>query len=325
MKFKFFKILPIIFSSFLISCYDFSNENLYKNSELKKVQANLAYFYSELPNLSNCFAGSLKNTEKIKALNKVNHIRSLHNLPKVIYKKEDDKLTTASALLSAANVKLSHLPAKSWRCFSQNAKKGSATSNLYLNVADTYLKVANFTSTYEHIVSFLIDYNVEDLGHRRWILDPFLKYISYGRVDLIDEKASGAYRLVSASSLKVIYSEYASLAEFDQGFIAYPYGDYPSEYVNKDWFLSFSVLANKYYKGLNYNIVYADAEILVKNSDGDFLQIKDQAFDNDAYGLRNILRWRLEKLLKNHTYYVTIKNVKVRGVSKSYSYEFKLL
>lgn len=156
--------------------------------------ASLASLYDERPNVDNCFEGRLKQAEREKVLAYVNAIRRLHGLEDVEYRAADDIQTAKASLIIAANSTLTHQPTASMRCYTQEGYDGSSTSNIGFRSGET-------PSSESFIDMWLVDNGVASLGHRRWIIDPFLRHISFGRVD---RTVGGMF---AASALKVIYAE----------------------------------------------------------------------------------------------------------------------
>lgn len=134
--------------------------------------------YDVGPDVSQCDEGILKQTEKDKALNEVNRIRDLLNLPQVIYDSSFDNQTAQAALIIAANNDMSHYPPSTHACFSQDGADGSR-SNLSMYWQSGSFSPPDFPESEAMIANWLIDSGVESSGHRRSILDPFLKQISY--------------------------------------------------------------------------------------------------------------------------------------------------
>ena len=135
--------------------------------------------YDRNPIVSSCDAGELKAAEKALALTKVNAIRALHRLPPVAYDLASDIQTSKSALISVANAKLTHTPTTDDKCYTAEGKDGSGSSNLYISYSSGPRTLASDTA----VTAFLIDDGVASLGHRRWLLHPFLSHTSFGRVD----------------------------------------------------------------------------------------------------------------------------------------------
>lgn len=270
--------------------------------------------YDTLPDVGTCDPGGLKDSEKQKALDILNEIRDLHGLEAVTYEDADDKYTEASALITAANGQLSHTPDNSWTCYTADGEEGSSKSNLYLSSCGS--TCSSTPDTDDIIIAFLIDLGVDSLGHRRWVLDPFLSTTSYGRVD--GEDWAGA-------SLKVVNDTDADISNTNIEFVAYPYGSYPAAYFDTSFFLSFTVVHDLTSKWNNDDVDFSNADISVSdNRTRAELTVTDVSSNNTGYGVPNCLQWKVDNLQEQTTYTVTISNVNVGGAQRSYSYTFNL-
>lgn len=276
--------------------------------------------YETLPDVARCNPGVLKQEEKTKVLGKLNQIRRLHGLNPVEYEPRDDQLTAKAALIIAANATLSHFPDKSFKCWSKEGEAGSSTSNLHISY---YGGAAELDESESFVVGWLIDEGVESLGHRRWLLDPFLKTISFGRVDgkpLVPSQ----WDSVSGAAVKVIHEERAELSDQKADFVAYPHGDYPPELFSIGWYLSFSALADKEDPWGNRDVDYAAAKIEVQDEAGKRLKVSGVKHDNSGFGLPNFLQWKVEGLRPEQRYQVKISGVKRAGKVRDYAYWFKI-
>ncbi|MDA3843253.1 MAG: T9SS type A sorting domain-containing protein [Candidatus Kapabacteria bacterium] len=288
-----------------------------------EINASLAYFYYVNPDITNCKPGELKDSEKMKILAEINMIRDLHGLPHVEYNYAYDNEAAQIALICAANGDLTHTPDNSWSCYSPEGKAGGLTTNLYL----ASYQGSSLPPSESSVVSWMHDDPHQTLGHRRWIINPFVKYMSFGRVDG-KPKDGGAWN-VSAMSWHYVNSTDANISDFDKDFDAYPYGNYPPYLVKKDWLLSFTAIADKTNKWKNNGqaVNYSNVVIEMTPEDGSKITIASGSYgwDFDGYGIPNCLKWQYPSTLKeNITYTVNIKNVMVNGASKDYSYQFKL-
>jgi len=126
--------------------------------------------YDKPPSIKNCYEGELSENTKKKVLEKINYIRSLHELNPVSYNTDNDIYAQKGALIIAANKILNHFPPESWKCWSEDGKKGCSTSNIFGGTGNWLPDQA--------IISWLIDLDVPSLGHRRWMISPFLKTIA---------------------------------------------------------------------------------------------------------------------------------------------------
>lgn len=271
--------------------------------------------YEQLPDVNSCFEGELTQDEKLKSLNVVNRIRAMHNLPPVTYDFEGDKFAQKGALVSAANKALSHEPPSSWKCFSQDAYYGNENSNLFISMGSG----GTAPDSEYGFISWMIDNNVPNLGHRRAIINPFIDKMSFGRVDDL----SGGTR-VTAMNFKFMDNLNANISNTDIEFVAYPQGNYDKNYFMNGWYLSFSAIKNKS-QWWDNQIDYSAATINMFDENNNQVSISDIGSDNSGGGaLINQLKWRTSPLNNYVEYTVEIKNVKVGGNNKDFTYTFTL-
>ncbi|MDR6133914.1 uncharacterized protein YkwD [Sphingomonas sp. SORGH_AS802] len=284
--------------------------------------AGIAASYTVQPDVANCKAGTLGDNVRAEALAVINGIRALHKLPAVTYSDADQAEAMESALMMAANGQLSHTPPTSWKCYTASGAAGAGSSNLYGAVPSPYLSLTPTDTIFAGWMTEVRNIVADNVGHRRWILSPFLTSIAYGRVAGTD----GANR-TDATSLKVFgqASAPAVNAAALPGFVAYPQGDYPARYFDTGALLSFSAIIDTSRAGNNSAVDYAAATIRVVGEDGAALPVSSISFDNIGYGLPNNIQWKVVGLGRKVTYSVTIDNVRVRGVARSYSYTFRIV
>lgn len=313
---KFYKIilLAVLVLFFMFSCGTI-------NDFLTKVQASgqdvdtdngnsgtlsdkIILKYLESPSPGNCFEGKLSGDTKEKVLKKINYIRSLHLLEPVSYNVDDDTCVQKGALIIAANKTLDHFPPKNWKCWSEEGRKGCATSNIF-GGSGTW-------SPDQAIISWVMDMNVPGLGHRRWILCPFLKTIAYGHV------AVGGF---TGSLLKVVNEKWQ---ETSVDFVAYPCYEYPAGLFSMDCYLSFSVIQDKKSLWENGTADFTSAKIAITSESNKKLKATDIQTDNESFGVANIIYWKVNDLKHNTRYYVHMDNVKLKNENKDYEYWFIL-
>jgi uncharacterized protein YkwD len=269
--------------------------------------------YSVEPAVGQCSPGSVTENEKKKVMARLNYIRSLHNLPPVVYEYGDDVLTAECSLIIAANQQLSHTPPSSWECYSNDAYEGCNKSNIFI-------RWGTGSSSFESegvVDAFMTDEGVPSLGHRRWFIDPWLKHISFGRADDFANSVLG-------SAIKVINSSDQNISSSSITFVAYPYEYYPIELYNDGVMMSFSVISSTSNKWDNKSVNFAGAAIAITDPANKTMKIKDMKFDNEGYGVPNNLRWFAEGIEKGVKYNVTVTNVGVNSAYKNYSYWFEL-
>ena len=282
--------------------------------------ASIATLYTIQPNIGLCQAGQQKPEVGARVLAVLNDIRSYHHLPPVTYATADEAAEMQASLMMAANGQLSHTPPSGWLCYIGVGATAAGQSNLYLGLGNglSYLRNDDI------VIGWLTDVNnlvMNSVGHRRWLLYPFLSTVAYGRV-------AGRYQTASkadAASIKVINTAQAIPASLPD-FVAYPYEDYPARYYANGALFSFGVIANKSSAfGANASVNYSRATVAVRQRGGAALAVSNLAFDNDGFGLPNNLQWSLSGVATNTIYDVTIDKVNVGGTMKTYTYFFRIV
>jgi uncharacterized protein YkwD len=281
--------------------------------------AELAKLYDCGPDTTTCWEGQLKPDEKIKVMDMLNKIRALHGLQEITYNPDIEKYAQKAALITCANEYMNHYPPGNEKCYSVDAYIGCKESNLWFGYA-TY--VHSWLSE-NMVVDWLIDDSVESLGHRRWLLNPFMREVAYGRVDKVNK--SGQH--FTAGALKVILDslDYWQPFESNIEYVAYPQGEYPVYAFKLDWYLSFSLVADKQVFWNNNKVDYSSAAIQMTDQNGTTVAVNSIKYNTDGYGLPNIIQWKAVNLQANITYTVTISNLIYDGTPKGpYTYTFKL-
>ena len=264
--------------------------------------------------VATCNEGTASTGHKLAALAELNYIRELSGLPPVPYDYDSDHQTQQSSLMTVANAELQHTPPETWACWSQDGYDGSSSSNLFI--------AYGYEATPEGVVdAFLIDTGVPSLGHRRWLLDPFLASISYGSAVGVPA-VTDQWAYVHGSSIKVINETSADIAGLDLAFVAYPVGDYPAELFEKDWYHSFSVLADTTSSWGNGDVSYSQSDIRVTAPGDVELTVHSVAASNEGYGIPNHVQFIVDGMQDAVTYTVALTNVVVNGTPKSYEYTF---
>jgi hypothetical protein len=289
-------------------------------------QALAAYdqLYLTVPDVSSCSGGRIQAEEGRRVLEVVNEIRRLHGLGEVGWDPQAEEATQQAALMLALNRRLSHTPSADWVCHSPVGVQGAATSNLHLSVA-----AGEFAprSSADMVVGFLTDVrnrHVGDVGHRRWLLDPFLKRVAFGRVGLV---LDGGVQ-VDAAALSVV-SPLDSPAPPSRGQIqadhlAWPVGNYPQKYFHPDAYLSFSAVVDPYDRAANLSVDYRETQVTLRRPDGQILPVSQVSFDLQPVGLPNHLQFKAEGIEPDVEYEAVIQGVRVEGVARDYRYRFRI-
>ena len=275
------------------------------------------HYFEQDPDLSRCYEGILKDARKKEVLDYVNYVRSLHNLPSVSYDYSSDIQMQKAALIGLANETIIHDPPTSSKCYSQEGADGCSLGNL--SIAGNTISYPNQTDI-DVIDGFMKELNSTSIGHRRWLLYPFLKYTSYGRTIGKPDNARFYY---STSALKIGYDETQDADISEIPFVAYPYGEYPSKLFETNCFLSFSVVLEE--SRMWGAVDFASTTVVVKNGAGTGMVVTSMSYEYNGSGLPNSIKWKVSGLEKNVSYTISIDNVFVKGVKKDFQYEFKIV
>jgi uncharacterized protein YkwD len=281
-----------------------------------------AAFYVSPPSATNCMPGQLKTSVTTQVLALVNGIRALHQLPPVGYSTTDEPAAQAASLMMAANGALNHTPPTTWKCYSDLGAAGAGSSDLAGAFQTGNIALQSDDAILGGLMDEVSNIVANNVGHRRWILDPFATTFSYGRTVV----SGSTGQILDFAALKVFNnSGSAPAGGVLPAFIAYPYGDYPARYFKTNSLLSFGVIANASSRYANTAVSYANATVRVTVHNGAELTVSNISSDTAGYGLPNNLQFAVAGLTTGTSYDVTIANVSVNGVAKSYSYTFRIV
>ncbi len=306
-------VLIFLFSTSAVADY---NQNYWRQiaSELSdKHYSSPLFLYHTNPDIANCDAGWLTAAAELRALEALNEARALHALPAVSYSYLYDAQMQQAALVQKANNFLTHFPPKTADCYTQQAYDGSSSSNIYGGNTDA--------DPAQHIIGWLDDANnistLSAVGHRRWMISPFLNYTTYGQTN-------------GPAALKVnsFDQEPLNTQLIDVDYVAFPYQKYPYLFfsdiaLGKRTPWSFSVIEDKNSNWGNRSDYFSNAVISVTNTDtGESLQITDRYTDSEGFGVPNIITWSPQNWEYDTWYSVQISNVTMQdGSIQNYSYE----
>ena len=279
--------------------------------------ASAQFLYAARPNLSTCVAGTLTQQAKARALQGMNRIRALHGLAPVRYSSLYDRSVQEAALIQAANGYPGHHPSSRARCYTTAGAEGSRTGNLsgaakrgqtFLD-SDPVHKMIRWTNDAFNRAL------VAAAGHRRWILDPFTTYLSYGQV------------YGHAVQKTFDFDHEPALTPFvTVDYVAFPYETYPAALMEDDPPWSFSVIEDKTKRGNNKHAYFQLATVTVtRMADGAPLPIRNVYMDMKGYGIPNFLSWQVAGWEYDTPYHVTIRNVAMQTRQlRSYSYRVSI-
>ena len=256
-------------------------------------------------------AGELDAETQTQALNAVNFCRYVAGLPDDVELKSDlSEASQAGAMINAANGVLTHNPSRPSgidNALYNLGKKGCGSSNI----------AYNHNSVTRSVVCFMEDTdesNISALGHRRWLLNPSMKYIGVGNVGayssvyVFDSSRSGSYTgdYVCWPAKNMPYELYGTMEQYAFSVSLGNAYDTPSrskvkvtvssQKLGKSWTLDSS--CNDYEKYMNVN--------------------------NDNYGTQKCIIFNVGEIFpENDTVSVTISGISKSGSSTSLSYQVK--
>lgn len=295
--------------------------------------------FKSVPSPETCTAGVLSADWETRALAEVNRIRVHAGLPEVAYDTAAQPGLQACALVNAGAGTTEHDLDPSAPCFSVIADAACQRANLTtlrFGIPASGLTVIHrsLRSPERFVRSWLTDVTDDgELGHRRWLLDPFLGPTAFGMA-YATSTANDVTDIRQVAALQVMSPTTGDPAAMASDFVATPVGEYPEVWVAPDWYLSFSVLLSRTSVIDNAAVDFTSATVTVtKDGAPAALATANGAPDvrhasggkGPAYGLPNHLAWRMaEPLQTGSTYAVTIGNVALPGGPKSYQYWFRL-
>jgi hypothetical protein len=135
-------------------------------------------------NHSSCNAGTTTAAFKQAMLTRINYFRGMAGIPPLTgLKSEFNNKAQQAALMMSVNNQLSHHPPPTWQCYTADGAEAAGSSNLYLGV---YGPPA--------ITGYIEDAGGgnEPVGHRRWILYPYTKFMGTGDIPPAGHPTSNA-------------------------------------------------------------------------------------------------------------------------------------
>ena len=292
--------------------------------------------FEQAPNAATCQPGTLKASSKTSVVEWVNRLRALHGLSPVVYDSTQETGTQAAALMMLANSRLSHSPSSDWACYSADGAGAAQKTNLSRGQTTGEVSSLPNIQPTAMLGGFFTELNSRnnageiDIGHRRWLLNPFLRRISVGWAD-----ARSANQYSYAGTLRVIdESDFEVPISSNVDFVAYPQGNYPAEAFDPATRLSFSVLVNKssLWENDANRVDFSSAQVEMTPALGvtalkaSTLNTQDPSAAGTE-GLPNVLEWNALGMQRGVTYTVRVKGVRIKAGSawqaKEYQYSFK--
>jgi len=228
-------------------------------------------FYELIPDVKSCKYGVINDATRNAIVDEVNNIRRLHGLEAIVYNKDLEKYVNETALAMAAQNTVSHYIDDKWNCYSDNALTGAKMSSLSSHTSpNAQFKV----NPVDDIASFMRENNSESLGHRRWMLSPFIHETAYGMAD--GEKKVGTGYTFGAALFMYDPTTYKNQSTTSPvGIYPYPTGIYPKKYYQKGDRMSFFVFYDQASYDKNWGVRYTDTVVTVKDDKGVVHPISD--------------------------------------------------
>lgn len=277
-------------------------------------------YYDLKPDIKSCKSGVISEETRQAVIAEVNKIRKLHGVPSLTYNKELEPLMAETALAMAGQGTTSHYVDSTWNCYSEMAVTGAKQSSLYSQVSTN---LATQSDPIAGLDGLMRENYSHDLGHRRWLLSPFVKQTSFGMAD--GEKKVGTGYTFGASLFMYDPKTYGSSStDAPLGIYPYPVGDYPSRLYQKGDRMSLFILADKTSYTKNRNVDYKNATVSITDESGKKYEVAEQLFDNSGQGVPNNLSFLFPDFQYNTSYKVNVSNVMVNGVAQNYEYSFSV-
>lgn len=255
--------------------------------------------------------GDISAYDRQNGLNAINFCRYIAGLPAdVELNSLFNEYAQASALVNAANNVLTHYPERpsgiSDELYNQ-ATIGSSQSNIaygYNNIADSVISGYMEDSDPS---------NIDRVGHRRWILNPQLKYTGFGYVGIYT-----ATHVFDRSREESFVGDY----------IAWPPVNMPYELYMTAWFQSqyaFSVTLGNAYDRPNLTNVTVEVQSALLNQSWHLDQTSTSYseylnVENSYYGLPKCIIFNVGMFPVNDTVTVTINGITKNGISAPITY-----
>jgi len=300
--------------------------------------------FEQAPNAATCQPGTLKASSKTAVVAWVNSVRALHGLSPVTYDATQETGTQAAALMMLVNNRLSHTPSSDWACYSADGAGAAQKTNLSRGQTTGEVSSLPGSQPTAMLGGFFTELNSRtatgeiDIGHRRWLLNPFLRRISLGWADARSANQysyAGTLRVIDESDFEVpLSSNGSSNGSSNPDFVAYPQGNYPAEAFDPATRLSFSVLVNKssLWENDANRVDFSSAQVEMTPALS-VTAMKASVLDtNDpnapgTEGLPNVLEWSAPGMQRGVTYAVRVSGVRIKTGSawqaKEYQYSFK--
>lgn len=293
-----------------------NNTYLYENPQ---GITDTSIYYTLKPDVKACKSGVLTDKVKQDVLNEVNYVRKLHGLEPLTYNPAFDQMMAETALAVAAQNLASHTIDTSWQCYSDLAKEGATKASLA-----SFYGVNRYIDPTHAVAIFMREIGSPSIGHRRWLLSPFIKETAFGMADG-DKKIGGLGRSNGFALYMYDSATYRNNSTTTPaGMISYPFGDYPKKYYQKGDRMSFSVFYDQSSYDNNWLVDFKTATVTVKDEKGVVHPIASPEISYKSSGIPNSYSFLLPDFEYGVRYTVNVDNVTVQNKTKNYQYSFKV-
>lgn len=181
--------------------------------------------YQEYPSFSPYMAGKLSDQTVTDGLNALNFVRFIAGIPADISIKEEyEIMAQTGSVVLAKNNQITHTPENIYNIPDEFFSIGySGTSKS--NIGEGYVNISN--SIIDGYIPDKDISNIEQVGHRRWILNPYMKYTGFGYCNL-------------QKNYTVLYAIDQSRNNYNISYVSWPAENMPYELMKGPWSISLS-------------------------------------------------------------------------------------
>lgn len=300
--------------------------------------------YTALPAAETCEAGVLAPEWEARALAQVNRARLQAGLPEVTLAQDDGGPLQACTLINALLGQTTSDPPEGSACWSAAAAEACRGSNLTtlgfrVASADPDLVHRSLQIPETFVDSWLVDDDsggdgVPTLGHRRWLLDPFLGPTQFAMGYAVSTDASGVL-VRQVGALRVVTESPTAELVLEHPYVAWPVGETPAAWMALDGWLLVSVVVSTQepaasaavdFRGVTVRLTRDGAAVpLATRADGAVDLRTTGAGQGPVHGLPNHLQFRpAEPLVMDADYRVTVEGIAGAGAPTTISYGFRV-
>ncbi len=248
-----------------------------------------------------CDAGDTSEAYKEAMLARINYFRAMAGVPaNIVFSPECNAMAQETALMMSRNAALSHDPPSSWACYSNEGASAAGLSNLSIGYTGL-----------DAVTSQMAEYgdNNYQAGHRRWILCPQSQFFGTG-----DVPGTADYRYRPANALLVVDQEHYNdpRPATREEFVAWPPPGYtPGPFVFPRWTFS--------YAGADFSRASVSM-----TSNGQQIGVRLEKLAENMCEPTLVwvpeVDWQSLDLSADRSFEVTVRNVRVGGVSRTFGY-----